>query len=110
MRISSLWPLVIWGPAIAAPVMAADAYPAPRFSDPARIDKLASGYAQVDDIMRTYATAKRIPGMVWGIVIDGKLAHVESMGVAGLSTGAPVNEDTVFRIASMTKSFTALAI
>jgi CubicO group peptidase (beta-lactamase class C family) len=48
--------------------------------------------------------------MVWGIVIDDRLAHVGTFGVQDLSTKTPVTETSVFRIASMTKSFTALAV
>ena len=35
---------------------------------------------------------------------------VKSAGVADVKSRIPVNADTVFRIASMTKSFTAMAI
>lgn len=48
--------------------------------------------------------------MVWGVVIDNRLAHVGVFGVRDRVSKAPVSSDTVFRIASMTKSFTALAI
>jgi CubicO group peptidase (beta-lactamase class C family) len=94
----------------AGPAFAGTAYPPPRFSDPIRIEKLASAFAEIDGIFRDYAAAKRIPGMVWGIVIDGDLAHADSSGVRDLTSRAPVTTTTAFRIASMTKSFTALAI
>jgi CubicO group peptidase (beta-lactamase class C family) len=51
-----------------------------------------------------------MPGAVVGILIDGELAWVKTSGVRELDGRAPVTPDTVFRIASMTKSFTALAI
>ncbi len=89
---------------------ASDAYPPPRFSDPDRVKKLESAMPEIDRIFRAYATDKKIPGMVWGVVIDGRLAHVESFGVRDRSSQAKVTPDTAFRIASMTKSFTALAI
>ena len=44
------------------------------------------------------------------MVVDGKLVHVGTAGVRDVSTNAPVTADTLFRIASMTKSFTAMAI
>jgi CubicO group peptidase (beta-lactamase class C family) len=89
---------------------ASDAYPPPRFTDPDRVKKLESVMPEIDRIFRAYATDKKIPGMVWGVVIDGRLAHVESFGVRDRSSQAKVTPDTAFRIASMTKSFTALAI
>ncbi len=94
----------------AAVLFASDAYPPPRFTDPARVRKLGSALPSVDQIFRRYAAERKIPGMVWGVVIDGRLAHVESVGVRDRSSGAPVTAGTAFRIASMTKSFTALAI
>src|ERR1035441_9933697 len=91
-------------------LFASDAYPPPRFTDPQRVRKLESALPEVDQIFRRYAAERKIPGLVWGVVIDGRLAHVESAGVRDRSSNAPVTAGTVFRIASMTKSFTALAI
>ncbi len=51
-----------------------------------------------------------MPGAAWGIVIDGELAHTGSAGFRELESKSAVDADTVFRIASMTKSFTAMAI
>ena len=61
-------------------------------------------------MFRQYAEREHIPGAVWGIIIDGRLAHVGVTGYRDVSSKAPVDSGTVFRIASMTKSFTALAI
>jgi len=94
----------------AAVLFASEAYPPPRFTDPERVQKLESALPQVDQIFRRYAADKKIPGMVWGVVIDGRLAHVESAGVRDRTSNEPVTASTVFRIASMTKSFTSLAI
>jgi CubicO group peptidase (beta-lactamase class C family) len=90
--------------------LASDAYPPARFTDPDRVQKLESVMPEVDRIFARFAADKKILGMVWGIVIDGRLAHVESTGVRNRATGAAVDAGTVFRIASMTKSFTALAV
>jgi CubicO group peptidase (beta-lactamase class C family) len=51
-----------------------------------------------------------LPGLVYGVILDGELALVRGLGHRDLEAKAPVDADTVFRIASMTKSFTALAI
>jgi len=51
-----------------------------------------------------------VPGLVYGVVIDQELVHVKSFGIRDLDSKASVTPDTLFRIASMTKSFTALAI
>lgn len=90
--------------------MASDLYPPPRFSDPERVTKLQSAMPEIDRLFRAYATDKKIPGMVWGVVIDGKVAHLGSFGVRDRTSQDPVTPDTAFRIASMTKSVTALAV
>ena len=51
-----------------------------------------------------------IPGLVYGIVIDGQLVHVGTYGVQDLESKRPVTRDSLFRIASMTKAFTALTV
>lgn len=84
--------------------------PAPRFTDPGRRQKLASAFPEIDRMVRDFATKTHIPGAAWGIVIDGELAHVGTVGFRELDSKSPVDADTVFRIASMTKSFTAMAI
>src|SRR5271169_1468923 len=89
---------------------AADAYPPAHFTDPDRIAKIEAAFPEIDKTFEDYAADKRIPGMVWGIVIDRELKHVRSAGVQDLVLKTPVTASTAFRIASMTKSVTALAI
>jgi CubicO group peptidase (beta-lactamase class C family) len=89
---------------------AGDLYPPARFAATDRVERLQEAFPSVDELFRRYATEKHIPGMIWGVVIDGQLAHVATFGVQDLTTKAPVTETTSFRIASMTKSFTVLAI
>lgn len=93
-------------PAI-SPVFAA---PPPAFADPDRRAKLAAAFPTIDRLMQDFAREQHLPGATWGIVIDGELAHVGVTGLRDLARKQPVDGDTVFRIASMTKSFTAMAI
>ncbi|MGE3959394.1 MAG: serine hydrolase domain-containing protein [Vicinamibacterales bacterium] len=90
--------------------LASDRYPLPRFADPRRVDRLQSAMPDVDRLFTAYASEKKIPGLVWGVVIDDRLAHVGTVGVLDRGARTPVTPDAAFRIASMTKSFTALAI
>ena len=83
--------------------------PAPVFTDPARLQKLASAFEAIRADMPEALKQVGAPGLAWGIVIDGKLAASGGVGVHE-SGGAPVTTASIFRIASMTKSFTALAI
>ncbi len=50
------------------------------------------------------------PGVVIAVVKDGKTVHIEGYGVANLEWDCPIRPDTVFRLASITKQFTATAI
>jgi serine-type D-Ala-D-Ala carboxypeptidase/endopeptidase len=52
----------------------------------------------------------RVPGLVWGVVKDGKLVAVEGLGIQDLEAKRPVTADSAFRIASMSKAFTAYGI
>jgi len=70
----------------------------------------SQGFAATDQIFADYALDAHIPGLVYGVVIDGHLTHVGAFGVQDLVSRRPVSADTLFRIASMTKAFTALTI
>ncbi|HEX6408960.1 MAG TPA: serine hydrolase domain-containing protein, partial [Sphingomicrobium sp.] len=67
-------------------------------------------FEAVDRAFADFRAKKPVPGMVYGVVIDGKLAHLGVNGVRATDGQAPVDEATRFRIASMSKAFTALAI
>src|ERR1700733_1005494 len=67
-------------------------------------------FAEVDRIFAGYALDSHIPGLVYGIVADGKLVYVRGMGVQDLESNRPVTPNTLFRIATMTKAFTALTV
>ena len=84
--------------------------PPDRFEDPQRLAKLRTAFPEIDRIMRDFAERARVPGIAYGIVIDGQLAHVGASGIRDVGNRATVDTATVFRIASMTKSFTAAAI
>jgi CubicO group peptidase (beta-lactamase class C family) len=82
----------------------------PRFADPDRRAKLSRAFPDIDRLVRDFMAREHLPGAVWGVLIDGELVHVGTAGVRDVPSKAPVNRTTVFRIASMTKSFTAMAI
>jgi D-alanyl-D-alanine-carboxypeptidase/D-alanyl-D-alanine-endopeptidase len=70
----------------------------------------AKAFAEVDRIFADYALDAHIPGLVYGIVADGRLVYVHGVGVQDLESNRPVTPNTLFRIASMTKAFTALTV
>ncbi|MGE5815238.1 MAG: serine hydrolase domain-containing protein [Acidobacteriota bacterium] len=84
--------------------------PEPRFADAARVQKLASAFPEVDRLFASWVGRMHMPGAAMGIILDGQLAWVKTAGVTDIAAKTAVTPDSVFRIASMTKSFTALAI
>ncbi|WP_421854666.1 serine hydrolase domain-containing protein [Novosphingobium sp.] len=91
--------------AITAPLpsLAQTAQP-PAATDPAAFD------SEIDAILKGWMAENHIPGMVFGVVKDGRLAYVKTEGVQDITAKRPVTPDTLFRIASMTKAFTAMSI
>jgi D-alanyl-D-alanine-carboxypeptidase/D-alanyl-D-alanine-endopeptidase len=70
----------------------------------------AAALAKVHKIFDDWRLAAHVPGLVYGIVMDGKLVEVRGLGVQDVKSASPVTADSLFRIASMSKAFTALAI
>jgi CubicO group peptidase (beta-lactamase class C family) len=60
-------------------------------------------------IAESFQHAGGQPGIAYGIIANGELVHSDGIGERWLGGPAP-DADTVFRIASMTKSFTAAAV
>jgi CubicO group peptidase (beta-lactamase class C family) len=70
---------------------------------------------RIDDLelkSRIDAILNRHPavGLAVGVVRDGRLAFFHGQGVADIVSSTPITADTVFRIGSITKTFTAIAV
>jgi CubicO group peptidase (beta-lactamase class C family) len=84
--------------------------PVPTTGSPARPDQLSPGDIDaLAAIAESWLARGGQPGLVYGIVADGSLVHARGLGERWLGGTVP-DQDTVFRIASMTKSFTAAAV
>lgn len=70
--------------------------------------KAAIEYAT--DKFNTFRAEKDIPGIAFGLIHDGNLIYASGLGEQVLGSHKAPTADSVFRIASMTKSFTATAI
>lgn len=61
-------------------------------------------------IFQAHCTERHAPGCAYGVVSGGELVIGDGLGVINPGAPAAPGPDTVYRIASMTKSFAALAI
>jgi CubicO group peptidase (beta-lactamase class C family) len=64
----------------------------------------------LDEAFRASRAERHVPGMAWGVVRDGSLVHAAGDGTLREGETRLPDERSVFRIASMTKSFTAATI
>ena len=62
--------------------------------------------ARVNEILNRWPTV----GLAVGVVRNGSLEFFYGHGLADIESNTPITEDTVFRIASITKTFTAIAV
>ena len=89
-------------PAVAAPALRTVAPESVGF-DPARLKSL-------DDYMAKVVADGRVAGMATLLARHGKLVEFKTYGEASLATAAPVRTDTIFRIYSMSKPLTGVAM
>lgn len=85
-------------------------YLPPSFTDSDRLAKIQAVFPEIDAMYKDYAEKNHFPGYAYGIMLDGKLVYSGSGGFIDLDKKIPASPQSMFRIASMTKSFTALAI
>ena len=64
----------------------------------------------IEQICKDFAQTEHLPSLVYGLVVDGKLVHTGNIGIINTTTKIVANNTSVYRIASMSKSFTAMAI
>lgn len=104
--------LTLAAPAIAAaqtiPASVLSPNPAPpAVSAPITVEAIEP---EITGYFDTWMREANVPGLVYGVVKDGKLVLVRGLGVQDISSKQPVTADSLFRIASMSKAFTALSI
>ena len=71
---------------------------------------LSDALADVEAIFDRFAAREIAPGAAYGVIVGGALVHSGGRGTLRVGDPAPPDADSVFRIASMTKSFTAAAV
>ncbi len=85
-------------------------YAVPRFDTPERPQLIARALSDAHRYYRECARENNLPGVAYGLVVDDSLVFSGGFGVLSPESGEAVTTQSLFRIASMSKSFTAMAI
>ena len=68
------------------------------------------GITSLDSAMEEIVSKQDVAGMVWLLAKDGKIATYESAGLNAVDTQTPMTKESLFRIYSMTKPVTGVAL
>ncbi len=66
--------------------------------------------ARIEQAMQGYIDQQLTPGVITAILRKGKLVHYKVQGDMDVDSNTPMREDAIFRIASMTKPITSVAL
>jgi CubicO group peptidase (beta-lactamase class C family) len=66
--------------------------------------------ARIPDFFQAYLDRKKVSGMSFLIARGGRIAYQHCMGVQDFDTNSPITADTIFRIYSMSKPITSVAL
>ncbi|MGH8174881.1 MAG: serine hydrolase domain-containing protein [Steroidobacter sp.] len=89
--------------------LAASAQSLPRAASPEAVGFSSQRLQRLTDAFNAEVENGAIPGAVVMIVRDGKVAYSKTFGYRDRAAKAPMQEDAIFRIASMTKPITMTA-
>jgi len=81
----------------------------------ARVDPEAAGLSparlrEATDLLSRYVAERRIAGAVAAVARRGRVGYVEAVGVQDVTTRAPMTARSLFRIYSMTRPVTSVAV
>src|SRR5262245_36442542 len=100
----------IRGGVLLAPLFAIASIAAAQTVAPAQAGFSASRLQRIDDFIDRKMAAGEISGGVTLVARNGRIVHLKAQGVTNLDTKAPMQKDSIFRIASMSKPVAAAAI
>jgi CubicO group peptidase (beta-lactamase class C family) len=90
-----------------AGLLAAGSVPAAK---PEEVGLSSTRMARIRETVQRHIDAGNITGAVTLVSRRGRVAHFEAQGLADLESKKPMTRDTIFRLASMTKPITAVAV
>jgi CubicO group peptidase (beta-lactamase class C family) len=78
--------------------------------EPAEVGFDAKRLGRIEEHFRSYVDDGRLPGWLITVARDGKLVYEAEYGQRDMDAGLPVEQDTIWRIYSMTKPITSIAV
>jgi CubicO group peptidase (beta-lactamase class C family) len=78
--------------------------------DPGATGFISERLDRIDDGINAEIAAGKIPGAVALVVKDGNVVYFKSFGFADIESQTPMRNDHIFRIASMSKAITSVAV
>lgn len=81
-----------------------------RTARPGTVGLSAERLNRLDPVMQAYVNEGKLAGVSLTIMRKGKIAHTRHYGMADKERAAPMADDTIFRIHSMTKPITSVAL
>jgi CubicO group peptidase (beta-lactamase class C family) len=85
------------------------AQPRPAPATPAALGLSVERLNRLSSTLQQYVDQQRVAGLVTIVVRNGRTVHLEAFGKRDLESGAAMQADTIFRIASMSKAITSVA-
>ena len=77
---------------------------------PEDVGMSTSRLERIAPVMQRWVDDGKIPCVLTMIAREGRLVHFEKYGMQDVATAKPVEFDTIFRIYSMTKPITSIAV
>jgi CubicO group peptidase (beta-lactamase class C family) len=88
----------------------ASAGASPELTPPESVGFSSQRLKRLEDMIQQYIDSKELPGAVTMLARHGKLVECKTYGKKDLTSGAPVEKNSIFRIFSMTKPVTGVAM
>jgi len=95
---------------LAVPAFAQPAEVLPRVKTPETVGLSSERLARVRAVTLGHIETGHVPGAVILVARQGKIAYFESLGFRDRAAGAPMTTDALFRLYSMTKPITSVAV
>ncbi|ACU05166.1 serine hydrolase domain-containing protein [Pedobacter heparinus] len=67
-------------------------------------------HIRMDSLIKKWMADTHTPGLAIGVLKRGHLAKIKTYGIADVESGAPLTDESVFMIASLSKQFISFAI